>query len=58
MNIPTGSSGLVVLDGQTTNPGDLSWEPLERLGALQVYPRTPASLVAERLAGATVVITN
>jgi glycerate dehydrogenase len=49
---------LVVLDGQTTNPGDLSWEPLERLGALQVYPRTPASLVAERLAGATVVITN
>jgi len=58
VNIPTGSSGLVVLDGQTTNPGDLSWEPLERLGALQVYPRTPASLVAERLAGATVVITN
>jgi len=49
---------LVVLDGQTTNPGDLSWEPLERLGALQVHPRTPASLVAARLAEATVVITN
>ena len=58
MSTPTGSPGLVVLDGQTTNPGDLSWEPLERLGALQVYPRTPASLVAARLAGATVVITN
>jgi len=49
---------LVVLDGLTTNPGDLSWEPLERLGALQVHPRTPASLVAARMAGATVVITN
>ena len=49
---------LVVLDGHTTNPGDLSWEPLERLGALEVHARTPAALVAERIAGATVVITN
>lgn len=49
---------LVVLDGHTTNPGDLSWEPLERLGSLQVHARTPAALVAERIAGASVVITN
>ena len=58
MSTGTGSSSLVVLDGHTTNPGDLSWQPLERLGALHVHPRTPASLVAERMAGATVVITN
>lgn len=58
MSATTGCPNLVVLDGQTTNPGDLSWEPLARLGALQVHPRTPACLVAERLAEATVVITN
>ena len=58
MSTGTGSSSLVVLDGHTTNPGDLSWQPLERLGALHVHPRTPTSLVAERMAGATVVITN
>lgn len=58
MTIGTDLPSLVVLDGHTTNPGDLSWEPLERLGALQVHPRTPASLVAARMAGATVVITN
>ena len=49
---------LVVLDGFTTNPGDLSWEPLARLGELNVYARTPPELVAERLAGADVVFTN
>ena len=31
---------IVILDGQTTNPGDLSWAPLERLGKLKVYERT------------------
>ncbi|MFM9101215.1 MAG: hypothetical protein ACKOPS_07715, partial [Cyanobium sp.] len=49
---------LVVLDGHTTNPGDLSWEPLERLGDLTVYPRTGDALVAERIADADVVLTN
>jgi glycerate dehydrogenase len=48
----------VVLDGFTTNPGDLSWEPLARLGEFNVYARTPPELVAERLAGADVVFTN
>ena len=32
---------IVVLDGYTENPGDLSWEPIERFGELQVYDRTP-----------------
>ena len=32
---------IVVLDGYTENPGDLSWEGLEALGGLTVYDRTP-----------------
>lgn len=31
---------IVVLDGYTENPGDLSWQELEKLGALKVYDRT------------------
>ena len=38
---------IVILDGQRTNPGDLSWAPLEALGKLTVYPTTaPEELVA------------
>ncbi len=38
---------IVVLDGARTNPGDLSWEPLEALGELTVYPNTaPEELIA------------
>jgi glycerate dehydrogenase len=48
----------VVLDGFTTNPGDLGWEPLERLGTLTVHQRTPPELVAGRIALADVVVTN
>jgi glycerate dehydrogenase len=48
----------VVLDGHTTNPGDLSWAPLEALGDLTVHARTPPELVAERIADADVVLTN
>jgi glycerate dehydrogenase len=49
---------IVVLDGFTTNPGDLGWEPLERLGTLTVHQRTPPELVAGRIALADVVVTN
>ena len=49
---------MVVLDGGTTNPGDLSWGPLEQLGNLTVYDETPAHLVKERLKGAQAVILN
>ncbi|MBE6906840.1 MAG: D-2-hydroxyacid dehydrogenase, partial [Ruminococcaceae bacterium] len=31
---------IVVLDGYTENPGDLSWKPMEALGELTVYDRT------------------
>ncbi len=49
---------IVVLDGYTLNPGDLSWKELENLGDLTVYDRTPAHLVLERSAKADVVFTN
>jgi glycerate dehydrogenase len=32
---------IVVLDGHTLNPGDLSWASLEALGPCRVYDRTP-----------------
>lgn len=48
----------MVLDGHTTNPGDLSWAPLEALGELTVHGRTPREQVAERIAAADVVLTN
>jgi glycerate dehydrogenase len=49
---------IVVLDGFTLNPGDLSWEPLAALGELKVYDRTPHEKVPERAQNAQLVITN
>lgn len=52
---------IVVLDGYTENPGDLSWGELEKLGELRVYDRTATEespLIAERIADADIVITN
>jgi glycerate dehydrogenase len=49
---------IVVLDGFTLNPGDLSWFPLEELGQVDIYDRTPPELVVERASGAPVVLTN
>ena len=42
---------IVVLDGGTTNPGDLSWAPLEALGRVTVYDSTPADCVVRSRAG-------
>ncbi len=49
---------IVVLDGYTENPGDLSWAKLEELGELTVYDRTPADKVIERIGDAEAVFTN
>ncbi|MBD5311450.1 MAG: D-2-hydroxyacid dehydrogenase [Bacteroides sp.] len=49
---------IVVLDGYGMNPGDMSWKPLEELGEVTVYDRTPACEVMERAAGAEVLLTN
>lgn len=49
---------IVVLDGYTENPGDLSWGELEKLGDLTVYDRTPAKLTLERACEADILFTN
>ena len=49
---------IVVLDGYTENPGDLSWKGLESLGELTVYDRTPEEQVVERIGRAEAVYTN
>lgn len=49
---------IVVLDGYTENPGDLSWEGLAALGELMVYDRTPSEEILPRIGDAEVVITN
>jgi glycerate dehydrogenase len=49
---------IVVLDGYTTNPGDLSWEALERLGALTVHERTAQEHVVSALSEAELALTN
>ena len=43
---------IVILDGYTLNPGDLSWDELKKFGDVVVYDRTPADEVADRAAGA------
>ncbi len=49
---------IVVLDGYTTNPGDLSWDKLKELGDAVIYNRTPVELTAERINDAEIVLTN
>ncbi|MCU0384515.1 MAG: D-2-hydroxyacid dehydrogenase [Flavihumibacter sp.] len=49
---------IVVLDGYTLNPGDLSWTGLEAQGRLTVYDRTAPDQVVERAKEATIVLTN
>ncbi len=52
---------IVVLDGYTENPGDLSWAPLEQFGELIVYDRTSyvdSPLIAERIGDAEIVVVN
>ena len=52
---------IVVLDGYTENPGDLSWDALAQLGELTVYDRTDPrdeALIISRMAGAELVFTN
>ena len=49
---------IVILDGYTANPGDLSWKELETLGELVVYDRTSADETVARAADAEVVLTN
>jgi len=52
---------IVILDGYTENPGDLSWEGFEKLGDLKVYDRSPLKdedEIIRRIGNADAVITN
>lgn len=49
---------IVVLDGHTLNPGDLSWDALQALGGCSFHDRTPPGDVLARASGAAVVLTN
>ncbi|NBV21145.1 MAG: D-2-hydroxyacid dehydrogenase [Proteobacteria bacterium] len=49
---------IVVLDGYTLNPGDLSWAALQALGEVALHNRTPPGEVAARCVDAEIVITN
>ncbi|AXG40573.1 D-2-hydroxyacid dehydrogenase (plasmid) [Enterococcus gilvus] len=49
---------IVVLDGYTENPGDLSWEGLEQLGDLTVYDRSSQDQIVERIGNAEIVLVN
>ena len=49
---------IVILDGYTENPGDLSWGGFEALGRLTVYDRTPVEKTIERIGTAGAVLVN
>lgn len=52
---------IVVLDGYTENPGDLSWEALEQYGELTVYDRTSYTedpIIAQRIGDAEIIVIN
>lgn len=49
---------ICILDGYSLNPGDLDWSPVERLGDMTLFDRTPADKIVERAADADIVLTN
>ena len=49
---------ICILDGYTTNPGDVSWQEFEQMGELTVFDRTPKELILERAKDAQIIITN
>lgn len=49
---------IVVLDGFTANPGDLSWDELKKMGSVTVYDRTSPEETVARASEADVLLTN
>jgi len=49
---------IVVLDGHTLNPGDLSWAALNELGQCQIHDRTSPHDIVRRAQEAEIVLTN
>jgi glycerate dehydrogenase len=51
-------SSICILDAYTTNPGDLSWSALRKLGPLRIHDRTSSEERLERAAGNQILVTN
>ncbi len=51
-------ANIVVLDGYTLNPGDLSWSALEALGPCTIHDRTPSDQIVDRAQAAEILLTN
>lgn len=49
---------ITILDGYTTNPGDLNWDGFATLGKLTVYDRTPEAFIIERAQASEILLTN
>ncbi|NBK25165.1 MAG: D-2-hydroxyacid dehydrogenase, partial [Spirochaetia bacterium] len=49
---------IVILDGYTLNPGDLSWEGIAAFGDMTIYDRTEQQQILSRIGSADIVITN
>ena len=49
---------IVVTDGYTLNPGDLSWQSIEAFGELTVYERSLENSLVERCSEADIILSN
>ena len=49
---------IVITDGYTLNPGDLSWEPFYKLGEVTYYDRTAAADIGSRCRPSNIIVTN
>src|SRR5262249_48007502 len=49
---------IVVLDGYTLNPGDLSWDGFKKIAPIDVHDRTEPAKILERARGAEFILTN
>ena len=49
---------IVLLDGYTLNPGDLSWEGLRKLGPCTIHDRTSPEEIYDRAREAEILLTN
>jgi len=49
---------IVILDAYSTNPGDLNWDELNKLGNLTTHDRTPKDQIIKRIGDAEIILTN
>ena len=58
LNINLANMKIVILDGFTTNPGDLSWESISSLGQTSIWDRTEDADLIDRAEGAQILVVN